>query len=513
MSDDFSDDFRKHGHVGGGENAAVEQPPAELAAIYDRLVRDSDGWARRLPAVTPLQEYLRALSVVEVRGDVAASPSSGAVAVRHEQFDFSEEPPMGAAPGGQRILPSAHLGRRAVWGGTLSAVAVVALLAAMFVLLPRAHDITRRTASTASTSPHASSCPPDQITVMIPAHTRLYQLDMTSPTDGWALGRTGFQVVSPAQTHSPVLVQFHQCRWAPVPTPLTGKVASLNNISMDTVADGWAAGSETIGTSFRCVLLHFTAGKWQRAAVPPQLQGQRPSSCDQIRMYAPDEGWLLASWGAPGDAGTAPDRLLHYVNGVWTLVESPISGLFDVETTGPGDVWVAGLRLPAPTDPNRWDMVDLAHDVQGHWTTFHLSVPADAWVQMNSPSDGWLVSATAPPEVMHYDGNSWQQASFSNMLTANSGITVFDASDIWTTTYELVQSPSYARITRMQHYVDGKWKTVTWPFPDDAVSMPLTRTAPGDYWAVGIYVDGTDLSTWKGVLLQYAGGAWHEYGA
>ena len=76
MSDDYSDDFRRHGHVGGVEDAAVERPPADLAAIYDRLARDSEGWTRRLPAATPLQEYLRALSVEEVPVDAAVSPRS-----------------------------------------------------------------------------------------------------------------------------------------------------------------------------------------------------------------------------------------------------------------------------------------------------------------------------------------------------------------------------------------------------------------------------------------------------
>ena len=505
MSDDFSDDFRKHGHVGGVEDVGVERPPADLAAIYDRLARDSAGWARRLPAVEPLQDYLRALSKEEAPVDAAVPPRSGAAAVRHEQLDLSDEQPRAAAPGGRLSVPSAHPGRRAVWGGALSAVAIVALLAATFVLLSRAHGTSQRTVTT---SPHASSCPPNQITLTLPAHTELDQLDMTSPTDGWALGRKPISGAPDVLTQYPVLVRFHQCQWAPVPNPLAGEFAILDNISMDTVTDGWAAGSEANGTSRRCVLLHYTGGQWQRAALPPQVQGQGWSSCDQIRMYAPDEGWLLASWGAPGDG----EHLLHYVNGVWTLVEYPISGLFDLETTGPGDVWVVGTRLPAQTDPNRYQRIDLAHYAQGHWTTFHLAVGADALLRMNSPSDGWLVSVPEPEQVLHYDGNTWQQAPVSNLLTANSEISVFDASDMWTITYRWGQQP-YAPVTGMQHDVGGQWQTATWPFPDVGMFTPLTRAAPGDYWAIGIHEDGTDQSTLKGVLLQYVGGSWHEYGA
>ena len=511
MSDDFSDDFRKPGHMGGVEDVGVERPPADLAAIYDRLARDSAGWARRLSAATPLQEYLRALSKEVVPVDAAVPPRSGAAAVRHEQLDLSDEPPRGAAPDGRLSVPSAHPGRRAVWGGALSAVAIVALLAATFVLLSRAPGTTQRTVTT---SPHASSCPPNQITLMLPAHTGLYQLDMTSPTDGWALGYSMLQGLLGDQRH-PFLVRFHQCQWAPVPNLLAGDAAVLANISMDTAADGWVAGWEENGTSSRCVLLHYTGGKWQRAALPPQVQGQKVSTCVQIRMYAPDEGWLLASWEAPGDGGIQSVHLLHYVNGVWTLVEYPISGLFDLETTGRGDVWVVGSRPPAQTDPNRFTRIDLAHDVQGHWTTFHLAVGADAWLRMNSPSDGWLVSVPEPNQVLHYDGTTWQQAPVSNLLTANSEISVFDASDMWIITYRWGQwgQQPYAPVTGMQHDVGGQWQTATWPFPDVGVFTPLTRAAPGDYWAIGIHEDGTDQSTLKGVLLQYVGGSWHEYGA
>jgi hypothetical protein len=134
---------------------------------------------------------------------------------------------------------------------------------------------------------------------------------------------------------------------------------------------------------------------------------------------------------------------------------------------------------------------------------------------MNSPSDGWLVSVPEPV-VLHYDGGTWQQASVSNLLTANSAsnaISIVDASDMWIITSRLVQQSQYAPVTGMQHYVGGRWQTVTWPFPDDEMIMPLTRTAPGDYWAMGLHEDGTDPSTMKAVLLQYVGGAWHEYGA
>ena len=503
----MSDGFREYGHTGSREDVAVERLPADLEAIYDRLARDGESWAWRLPEAAPLQDYLHALGAGEVTVDTATQPAEATTGWQG-QVEFTDERTERPVPSGRLVSTPRAPSRRAVWGGALSAVAVVALLASTFILLPRTHGTAKRTATTATASPQATICPPDKITLRLPAHAELYQLEMTSPTDGWALGRTVSLADSGDQTTNPLLVRFSQCRWAPVPDPLPGANADLHNISMTSATDGWAAGSEASGASQRCVLLHYTGGQWQRAALPPQIPGS--SGCNQIRMFSPNEGWLLAQWDVPGDDGLPPEHLLHYVNGVWTLVESPISEMFDVETVGPDDVWVGGLRPPAKDDPNRIETIDMAHYAHGQWTTFHLAVGGAGWIHMNSPSDGWLVSATTPTQVLHYDGSAWQQTPFSNLLSPNNGTIVFDANDVWTFTYGLTPSTALP-INNMRHEVGGQWQTVPWPFPDDFVRPPFTRVAPGDYWAIGVHETGTDPIIKRWVLLHYAGGAWHEY--
>ncbi len=505
----MSENFSENGHARGLEDAAVDQLPADLVAIYERLTRDSASWARQLPAAEPLQGYLRELGTDVATMDAAARPADAAI--RRDEFDLVGAQPKGPAPAGRPGATYAHPSRRAVWGGAFSAVAVVALLAVLFAIVSHPHGSTKFTSTTATaglTPTTATTCAPDQITLTLPNHAQLYQIDMTSPTDGWALAGMD----PPGSTANPaphsVLLHFHQCHWTPVPDPLAGADVFLQNISMATAEDGWAAGTESNGSGMnvRCVLLHYTGGQWQRVALPPQIQGR--SSCYRVRMSSPQEGWLLGQWGA--SSGVFPDmpqRLLHYDNGVWTQVESPISDLFDLAPTGPDDLWVAGVRVPA-SDPNHVARVNMAHYSHGQWMTFQLDVYAEAWLHMNSPSDGWLIPNTLPIEVLHYDGIAWRLSPFSAHTPASGIVTVFDSGDAWTIAMNQKDPP---QVTGMQHYVDGQWQTVQWPFPDIFLSSELTRTAPGEYWAIGAHELGGTYS--RTVLLYYTGGAWHEYGA
>lgn len=503
----MSDDFRENGHVRALEDTATDQLPADLEAIYNRLAWDSAGWARRLPNAAPLQDYLRVLSKQEATVDVAAHPVDAAV-LQPDRFDLTDEQPERTASGGSLGATHAHPSRRAVWGGAVSAVAVVALLAATFAILPHPHGGNRLTKLTPTTTP---TCAPNQITLTVPDHTELTQIDMTSPTEGWALGRTWSEATinSAYPTSHPLLVRFHQCHWTPVPDPVPGADVNLRNISMATAEDGWAAGAESSGATVRCVLLHYTEGQWQRVALPPQVQGR--SSCELVRMSSPDEGWLLGRWGS-STTDFLPRQLLHYVKGTWTGVESPIPNLLDLETTGPDDLWVAGTRPPTRTDPDRFVQVNVAHYWHGQWTTFQLAARGGiSWFHMSSPLRGWLVNASLPFQVLHFDGTTWQQSPFNDHVPADGMVNVFDHNDVWN--IAMIDGRFSPQVTGMQHYVNGQWQTVQWPFPDVFVRTQLTRTVPGEYWTVGVRAIGQDWRTWKWVALYYTGGAWHEYGA
>ena len=422
----------------------------------------------------------------------------------------AEETCPGKRPPAIHMRPS----RRAVWGGTISAVAIVALLASAFTLIPHLRGASR---------PHHRDGYRDTPGPILRAGTNLghapslrgaLQARDDVTTEGWAIGDT----LNPSNwlaNPDPLLVHFHACRWEPIPFPTSGVTAYLRDISLETADDGWAAGYEGTGDAQHCLLLHYTGGQWLRAPLPSAISSQ-PSSCDTIAMRSPDEGWLLGTWGSPTGI-PASDHLLHYTAGAWTPVDMPITGTYALSAVGTDDVWVAGTRLPtaAERDPNGngFVRVDMAHYQHGQWTTFHLSIDAEAPLRMNSPSDGWLLGATIPQQVLHYDGVSWQPSAFSDHAPSTyGGINVLDGNDAWAYT-EIDRGPESV-LTSIQHYAGGQWQIVSWPFPEGGIVSPLTRVATGEYWAIGVLSSpgNPNPSNSKWVLLHYVSGAWHEYG-
>jgi hypothetical protein len=307
------------------------------------------------------------------------------------------------------------------------------------------------------------------------------------------------------------VLRFQQCRWAPVPTPLNGKYATLQYLSITSGDDVWAAG--VAGGHNGCVLLHYTRGDWQFAPLPAAIPPQMPGSyCGPVRMLSPQEGWLIASWDTGHNDTTS--HLFHYVSGIWTPVDSPLPYLLAVAPVGPDDVWVVGeMRYFLGAE------LIAAHYQQGRWTSFPLSVVGGfTSFHMNSPTDGWLVSTWGylePEQVLHYDGVTWQASALTGRMPEVGDFQVFADDDAWSFSYKVHavgNTVTPGPPGSMEHLAGGQWHDVAWPFPNDAVGT-LTRVAPGEYWATGLHVYGADRSTWKPVLLHFVGGTWYEYSA
>src|SRR5262249_41033839 len=131
-----------------------------------------------------------------------------------------------------------------------------------------------------------SVCAPASITADIPFGAVFEDLAMPAPGRGWAVGYTYDGVA----TDTPLLLEYRDCHWAPVSDPLPG--SRLNNISMVSPDEGWAAG-ESGSSGDPIVALHYTGGHWQPVALPNAVQtpGGNYSNLVMIRMLSADEGW------------------------------------------------------------------------------------------------------------------------------------------------------------------------------------------------------------------------------
>jgi hypothetical protein len=116
----------QNGHSPESADELAGALPLDLEAIHARLMRESDGWVRRLPAAEPLASYARDLArdatvVAEMEPD---SPDKG---------DPPEEiPSEGAAPLYLRKKRPSYPSRGRTLLGIAAAVAIVALMAAVF---------------------------------------------------------------------------------------------------------------------------------------------------------------------------------------------------------------------------------------------------------------------------------------------------------------------------------------------------------------------------------------------
>ena len=173
-------------------------------------------------------------------------------------------------------------------------------------------------------------------------------VSMGSATDGWiggnlvSLSQTGKMGPdqSPIQSDTPKLWRYADGQWAEVNVPASAVIASegiVSSIAMSSTTQGWmsvyrenGAQSQDQPASMGPELFHLEQGKWVQANAPA-VQHRRAFNIIQTAFLSPDEFWGVGSaiwWtGVPADTSSAytptvTPLIVHYKDGVWTVVES-----------------------------------------------------------------------------------------------------------------------------------------------------------------------------------------------
>lgn len=160
------------------------------------------------------------------------------------------------------------------------------------------------------------------------------------------------------------------------------------------------------------------------AEIPVPRRGST-AELNAIYMLSPQEGWAVgcadASAGAPDQVGDAKDGselealFLHYVNGTWSRLPTPIrGGLTSMAMTSSGDGWTVGERgVTAHYDGTTWAQSGSI------WPTWLRPI-----VRMHSPADGWIagegIGGTENVPLLHYDGQNWTGAAWPADLAVQS---------------------------------------------------------------------------------------------
>jgi photosystem II stability/assembly factor-like uncharacterized protein len=134
------------------------------------------------------------------------------------------------------------------------------------------------------------------------ANSRLFDLAMWSPTEGWAVGQlAGGMGVRPAHPEQALIEAYAQGQWqraAQFPSPAGKRDYSLYGLALVSATEGWAVGSDGL-------IVHGQSGTWTPVASPTD------QTLWSVAMTSPIEGWAV------GGQGT----ILHHQSGVWNLYQ------------------------------------------------------------------------------------------------------------------------------------------------------------------------------------------------
>jgi hypothetical protein len=482
------------------------------------------------PDTRAIEDWFRLVAQLPVYRSQPPSNStftaSGGQLVRHDRLrtiELDESPTV--HPEQNFPLPPAQLPIRRWMGpiGVVAALLIVALGATLF-----ASHASRRS------MPGPSGATPGLVNVQpgppLPEGVTMTSVTLAARSAYWA---TGFvKDKATGQEGTGVILRFSDGKWTQVGDLL--QAGHLNGLTMISATEGWAWGADTDQTG---LILHISNGAWQRVAAPAVNRKGEPQF---IRMRSATDGWLVMGNPKTADGNTTPSTLLHYSDGAWLPVQSPLSFFWDIAAVGPGEAWMLGsdaqsqlivhvksgetiVTLRMPASYNAGD-IGLEH--------LRAQAPSDVWATgirysaAPATSINWLVSST--PALYHYDGASWQPVSPGDLRvpTGVQQVLIVPYSGMWATRSIMTSDvPGQHAATRRQiqalYQMDqGVWREVPLPYGDlsDFVIIADASTTT-DVWAEGAYPVWTPNANGTGgsggtypVLLHYVNSEWTEYG-
>jgi hypothetical protein len=219
----------------------------------------------------------------------------------------------------------------------------------------------------------------------------LSDLFMASPTEGWTVGYTIPPVVgnqdNPTEQPTSYILHYTGGQWTVAETfPGT----RLTSLSMTSVSDGWATGTNvtatqesnpvptTVLTPTSLLLLHYTGGTWVSVANPEGTSSDPYATfkditgiegVQHVSMTSAEDGWLITG----ANANSSYPALLHYDGKQWNAVQMPafqdtsayvIAG---ISMLSPTEGWAVGWsRLQDGAAPTYAALI--LHDHNGIWS-------------------------------------------------------------------------------------------------------------------------------------------------
>src|SRR5258708_5367092 len=244
------------------EVPSTSRDPGLRAALYARIAADRSerteqpaGHAEGTTApVTSWDDAVRDVAMDDVDDSVDDGAEHNAATAGSDRST--------RAPAAMPLLTGrTDRGRRlSRWLTSVAAVLVVAIMAGTLLThyrgqrtLGGATATVTATVSAPTVSPTGTSggtqrgpCTPKQIKVNLPARATIFDLTMTSPTEGWLVGaifNADFRT-----TQAGMILHLSHCQWQPVSDPLPN--AFLDSIAMVSPTEGCVTGFTNSGDNY-----------------------------------------------------------------------------------------------------------------------------------------------------------------------------------------------------------------------------------------------------------------------
>lgn len=517
----------------GGEG----ELPAALTDLEHILLADGEDWRRSDLSTSRLAAYVRSLADAKAALMTSVSAAQGSREPTLTDIDVSstyQPSPLSRSGSLGRSSPTASR-----WTSLAAACLIVVLGASFFALLST-HPLSGPTgqhgsATAGSATPAVTGTPtiarqtatlPAQTHLALPAGGYLSAISFSSAQDGWVGGGIRVDDVPGANwsVAKAYLVHYHQGAWTTYPQ--TFAQASIEQISMLSVDEGWAIAqhnfdpaTNTQGTTF---LLHYSGGQW-REIDDPAFANLVP---DSLMMRSPIFGYATGAVVIQSDPNSAHEVVLLLMNGQWHRLQTPfLQGQAQIVMFTPDDGYALGVAD---------GLSGFYHYSNGTWASMPTPISTMSSFTMPAPNNAWAAglscvkTATPTPyqacaiSASHWDGASWTQLPpisvsgtgyYDNRLLY-SFATIVGQYWVGLSFDNGGQNPSQRQYTTLLYrYVSGQWQRVLLPLAHTMLVNLGAAMGPSSWDGYG----GTWTIAWSenpnvNYVLYTQGGAWQVYG-
>jgi hypothetical protein len=327
-----------------------------------------------------------------------------------------------------------------------------------------------------SPSPTPPTCAPSWETVPTQdpseGSNALHDVVALSATEGWAVGATGLDPVSPTTA---LVQRWDGVAWTAVEAPSPGsehnELLAVDDAGPNEV---WAVGRTASGFGDRPLALRFEGTEWTQVDLPSEVTGVLTG----VAAISPSDVWVV---GFAGDPAALLERalLLHWDGVLWENVEPgrAVGGgrslLRDVEALAATDVWATGYRQNRPLfirfDGEAWNRSET--EVRG----------VSNAIEPVSPTEAWAVGSP----IQWFDGLEWVHAAELPRAGELHGVGAVAPDDVWAVGLRLAADEVSTR-SLVLRWDGGRWRVVDGPgVPGSDALMGIDALQDGTVLAVG----------------------------